>query len=515
MTSELTPAEADELERLLEWEQCLPHLYGFPWYRWAKEFFDTKKKAAFLTAANQVSKSATQLRLAIEWATNKTLWDELWPNLLPGQIPNTFWYFFPTKEIWQQEFESKIVPDYLPRGALKDDPTYGWRHVNDKGFVSKIVFNSGVTIYCKSYAQKIKDLQTGSVHALFLDEECPVEYVPELQARIRATQGYLRAVFTATLGQEYWRRVMEPKDPNEEIYRGAFKRTVSLYDSQVYIDGRKSIWTDQRIQEVIDECTSDAEVQRRVFGRFVKSEGLAFGSFDLQRNMTNPERIPGLYGHFSGVDPGSGGKEGHPAAMVFIAVRPDYREGLVYRAWRGDGIPTANPDILNKFRELSPPLLMGKVYDYKDKDFYLVAQSQGEDFRPANKARDEGFGLVNSLFKNGMLKIFRNDVELGKLVTELLTLARDVDKREAADDLCDALRYCCMSIPWDFSHTVTAVDPKKYLDSPADTRTEEQRIRDDILKDRRAFALNLTNKVDDTFEAEMEYWNELSGAGNE
>lgn len=507
---QLTPKEVDELERLLEWEKSLPHLYGFPWYSWAKKFFDSKHKAAFLTAANQVSKSSTQIRTGIEWATNQSLWNTLWPKLLENQKPNTFWYFYPTKEQWQAEFESKWVPDFLPRN--KDDATHGWRTANDKGLVTKIIFNSGVTIYCKTYAQKIKDLQTGSVHALFLDEECPAEYIPELQARLRATNGYIRAVFTATHGQEYWRRVMEPKSRQEEIYPDAFKQTVSLYDSQEYINGRKSQWTNQRIQEIIDECTSDAEVQRRVFGRFVKSEGLRFDSFDLERNMMPPQQIPTSWGIFGAVDPGSGGKSGHPAAITFIAVRPDYKEGWIFKGWRGDGIQTANPDILNKFRELKGNmLLMGQVYDYKDKDFFLIAQSQGEPFQMANKTRDEGFGLVNSLFKNGMLKIFKNDPELGKLVTELMTLSKTIDKREAKDDLCDAVRYGCMSIPWDFASTHEPIDISKFQDAPMDTRTQQQKANQELAKARRDFVLNINPPVDHTSDPEFEYWNELSG----
>lgn len=509
---QLTPKEVDELEHLLEWEKSLPHLYGFPWYGWAKKFFDSKHKANFLTAANQVSKSSTQIRTAIEWATNQSLWPTLWPKRLENQKPNTFWYFYPTKEQWQAEFESKWIPDFLPRNALKDDPTYGWRSTNDKGLATKIIFNSGVTIYCKTYAQKIKDLQTGSVHALFLDEECPAEYIPELQARLRATNGYIRAVFTATHGQEYWRRVMEPKSRQEEIYPDAFKQTVSLYDSQEYINGRKSQWTNQRIQEIIDECTSDAEVQRRVFGRFVKSEGLRFDSFDLERNMMQPQQIPTSWGIFGAVDPGSGGKSGHPAAIIFIAVRPDYKEGWIFKGWRGDGIQTANPDILNKFRELKQNmLLMGQVYDYKDKDFFLIAQSQGEPFQMANKTRDEGFGLVNSLFKNGMLKIFKNDPELGKLVTELMTLSKTIDKREAKDDLCDAVRYDCMSIPWDFAATDEPIDIKKFQDAPQDPRTQEERAKQELAKARRDFVLNINPPVDHTSDPEFEYWNELSG----
>lgn len=787
--SPLTIQEIEELEYGLKVKQELPHLAGFPWYKWAKEFYDSTDKAAFLVAANQVSKSSTQIRTAINWATNPDLWKKLWPGLLPGQKPNQFWYFYPTFEVWQTEFETKWEPDFLPRGDFKHDPVFGWNEEYDKGQIKKINFNSGVTIYCKAYSQRIKDLQSGSVHALFCfiagtmvitpygrrpiesikvgdavlgqngfetviraisreseivevtfssgntltgspdhpimtdrgwvsmgeltssdrcqklslcdyanwmssfltrgfslginytqtraakiigvrrlvemisstlrygksltvnasqkitsfitrmeipsimpliissschgpitqgytssrsgfqkngrhllaslaapnlraeaqsepsrgivrrdaavrsfliaaklaaqrflrglipsrysavepvrtgplprarvfnievtgshtyfandilthncDEECPVEFMPELQARLRATDGYMRGVFTATIGQEYWRRVMEPKNPEEELYPNAFKRQVSLYDSQKYVDGRPSRWTDQRIKQIINECPTDAEVQRRVFGRFVKSEGLKVESFDLERNTCKQLPIPKSWGIYGGVDPGSGGKSGHPAAILFVAVRPDYKEGIFFRAWRGDGIATANTDILQKYREMKHGLLiMAQVYDYKDKDFQLTAQASGETFLPAKKQRDEGFGLLNSLFKTGMLKIQRGDSELEKLITEIQSLSALTDKRKAMDDLIDCARYLSMEIPWDFSGmALDLAAAKKYEDAPPDERTEEQRIAEEMLKARRDFALNKSPGPD--LDSEFEYWNDLSGAGND
>ena len=72
-------------------------------------------------------------------------------------------------------------------------------------------------------------------------------------------------------------------------------------------------------------------------------------------------------------DPGSGGITGHPAGIIFLAVSPDFKQGRVFRAWRGDGVPTTSQDTLNKYRELRrdlKPVL--QVYDYASKDFFLV-----------------------------------------------------------------------------------------------------------------------------------------------
>jgi hypothetical protein len=489
----------------------LPHLSGFPWYRWAKDFFDSTNKQNFLCAANQISKSTTQQRKMIDWATDVSKWKKLWPGLLPGQKPNQFWYFFPTAEVWTAEFESKIKPDLMPRGPYEGHPQYGWKAVYDKGLIKRIDFNSGVSIYCKTYSQKPKDLQSGSVHALFLDEEPPIIFLPELQARLRATSGYMHAVMTPTLGQEYWRRVFQPRNPEEEIFPNAWKRQVSLYDSQKYIDGTKSRWNDKRIEEIIAESPTEAEVQRRVFGKFVKSDNLRFESFDMDRNTMSPQPVPKQWAIYGAVDPGSGGKSGHPAAIVFMAVRPDYREAWVFKAWRGDGIPTANPDILRKFREMRGSLLMtSQVYDYKDKDFYLVALSEGETFTMANKKRGEGYGLLNSLWKLGMLKIFRGDPELEKLIAELLTVPAIDDSRALLNDLSDALRYDVMDLPWDFAGANLMIKREKFMDAPPDPRSDEQIARDEMLKSRRDFVLNKGPSSVDSDEAD--YWNSLNGS---
>jgi hypothetical protein len=156
------------LEQKLELQEGLPHLYGFPWYPWAREFFESQHKYNFLCAANQISKSSTQIRKAIHWATEQSLWPKLWKSK-----PLQFWYLYPTAEVATVEFEKKWVPEFLPRGKYKDDPIYGWKADYIKDSIQAIHFNSGVSIYFKSYAQKTANLQTGTVWVIWADEEMP------------------------------------------------------------------------------------------------------------------------------------------------------------------------------------------------------------------------------------------------------------------------------------------------------------------------------------------------------
>lgn len=495
-----------ELEKVQKFRENLPHLYGFPWYPWARRVFESSDKEILLTAANQISKSSTAIRKNIELATNKDLWPKLWPNLKAWQVPGLFWYFYPTKQAATTEFEQKWVKEFLPRNELKDSEQYGWKPRYDKGDIHSIDFNTGVTIQFKTYAQKVKDLQTASVYHLTCDEELPVDLLPELKARLNATDGYFLTVFTATLGQLYWKMAMEPATPDEETHKDALKIQVSLFDSMKYEDGSPSPWTKEKIQRAIANCPTEAEVQRRIYGKFVKSDGLMYEGFSLENNMSDNHPVPKGWKFFGGVDPGSGGKSGHPAAMVIVATDPTFTKGRVIKAWRGDGIPTTSADILTKYKDLKDDLpMMAQSYDFAAKDFFMIASRAGEAFIQANKKRDEGVATLNTLFKSGMLKLQRHDPEIQKLVNELMTLSSTQAKTQAQDDLIDALRYCIMSIPWDFSQVSLTNKEKKAVGIKAQMKpiTDEDRRREWVLNCERPKNHNLD------VEEELDYWSSL------
>jgi len=344
--------ELDLLEQKIQLIEGLPHLHGWKWYPWARKIFDSYNHNILCTAANQVSKSSTAIRKNIEWACNKDIWKKAWPDLKPGQVPNLFYYFYPNKDVATVEFETKWVPLFLPRGEFKKHPMYGWTEEYDKNFISAVRFNSGVYLGFRTYEQKVTSHQAGTAYKITCDEECPEDLIPEIQARMNASDGYFLHVFTATLGQYYWERAMEPKTPDEETYKDALKLQVSLYDCLSYEDGTSSHWTEEKIQRAIARCGSEAEILRRIHGRFVKSEGLRFWGFERDKNLSPPHPLPQHWHIYSGVDPGSGGSSGHPAAIAFIAVAPDFKQGRIFRSWRGDKIATSNQDVLNKYRML-------------------------------------------------------------------------------------------------------------------------------------------------------------------
>lgn len=443
------------LERKLELAKGLPFLYGWKWYPWARQFFDSTHKISLLCAANQISKSSTQIRKAINWATDMNLWPALW-----NTKPNQFWYMYPSSKQIKTEFQTKWL-QFLPTGKYKEEKIldgklnpYHWKSSTYNKELESIYFpNTGVIIYFKSYNQAVNVLQSSTVYAIFADEEMPVELFDELMFRISASNGYFNMVFTATIGQDFWRQCMEPMDHERELLPHAHKQTVSMYDCQKYLDGTPSHWTDEKIEMVIQRCSSHNEILKRVWGRFIKDgETMKYHQFDLAKHLVKPEPIPPDWNIYAGVDIGSGGSTGHPAAIVFVAVSPDMKLGRVFLGWRGDGIPTTAGDVVEQFIKMKKENKVTtnlQFYDWASKDFYSISASMGEYFVMADKSHEKGEDLINSLFKNNMLLIHETP-ELRKLGYELSNLRNSGSKQSAADDLIDALRYAISKLPWDF-----------------------------------------------------------------
>jgi len=125
-------------EEELDKEQ-LPHLYGFPFYKWQYKFFHDYSRNAFLTAANQIGKSSVAIRKMINLATNKSLWPKIW-----NSVPRQFWYIYPTLDVANREFVTKWEPEFMPRVDPKH-PVYGWRTYKSFGRVTRIEFNNGIS----------------------------------------------------------------------------------------------------------------------------------------------------------------------------------------------------------------------------------------------------------------------------------------------------------------------------------------------------------------------------------
>lgn len=380
------------------------------------------------------------------------------------------------------EVSKKWEPEFMPRARMKDHPIFGWQKEVRNRHVFALHFNSGVSVFFRSYAQAEEVLQSGSPHAIFCDEELPFDLYPELSKRLLATDGYFHMVFTATLGQEEWRQTIEERGVKER-FKDAAKWQVSLRkDCTVYEDGTPSPWTPDRIQRAVDTCQSEAEVLQRIDGKFVVAKGLKYESFQESRNVIPSHFLPKDWKVYVGIDIGTGGENNHPAAITFVGVNSEFTKVRVFKGWRGDGIETESRDILEKFREMKGEMNPEMVcYDHQARDFYIVASRSGQSLSMADKARDSGEGMLNTLFKTGALCIY-DSPDLAPLVQELKTLKKDTPKTKAKDDAIDSLRYAITQIPFNWE-VIMAMLPSKEAQPPAEKKEALDRWGEPLHRD--------------------------------
>lgn len=512
---QLKRTEAAYLRKKAELESVLPHLY-IPMYKWQRSLFESTNRVNLLTAANQIGKSSALIRRAIANCTDPRRWVTLWgENIVPRQM----WYFYPDGLTVEKEVTTKWVPEWLPRKEMERDPQYGWKISNRNGRPDSITFNAGPTIYFQTYSKSVSNVQAGSVYELFADEETPMDFYDELMFRLTATNGIFTSGFTPTLNQLFWKQAME----GDKVLPLAFKQVVSMYDCLKYEDGSPSrVMSMDKIKLAESRCKSDTEKQRRIWGRFITEEGRTYYGFEFERNIKPPHSIRNWY-VYAAVDYGSGSdgydsksKRNHPAAIVFIAVHPEYKKGVVFKSWRGDGVKTTAGDVFNKYMELKEGIEVTQAcYDGAAVDFGTIAQRNGVSFQKADKSRDAGEDLLNTLFKHNMLHIFDDEADNMKLASELMhmMISNQTSGGKKEDDLADALRYACMLVNWD----LTVIQEKSGSDEVKETVTRpltDQEYVEWQIKARRGEDVRHKDSKDEGWselDDEFDMWNEQYG----
>lgn len=452
----LTPKELkmvhDHIAKASSNNLDLPHRTN-KMYSWQREFWNDNSRMKLLTAGNQCGKSYSQIRKEIEVAGNKDIWPSLW-----DMAPTHGWYLYPDKTTLDIEFNEKWLPLMPGRAHTQDRmSSFHWKRYpkSDSKCIEAIEWGSGFTTYFFTYTKRPSTLQAQSVFRIASDEELPDKLYSELQFRLSATKGYFSMVFTATLGQELWRKAMQPEAYEDEVFPDAWKRTISQYDCLYFEDGSPGLYTPEMIETNIRNCKSQAEVERRVFGRFVVDSNRLIPTFEAKKHVIPKAPIDPSWQVRAAVDMGSGGKTGHPAAILFLATDPKQKptRGKFFLGWRGTaGYETTAGDVYERFRkmrdsnDLKP---IRQIYDHESAEFRIIASRHNDPFTKANKSREEGISLINTLFKYEALEVML-DAELGKLVAECTTARPAKSKTsKTGDDLIDAARYLVMDVLWD------------------------------------------------------------------
>ena len=417
-----------------------------------------------LTCANQVGKSFALQRKMIWLATSPHLWPRYFPKR--GAETNCFLWFSPDKNTFKREWNLKWETS-LPK-IPRDHPlweVFGYELGPKKDGVHEYIrWNSGVYTYFMFYTQDPSHLQSSTVDAVFCDEEPPESLYNEIRARLIATRGFFCAAFTATIGQLIWYNAMEKVGTKDENFVQAWKRCISLYECQKYMDGDTNTpWDDDSIQSVIDDFSHDPdELKKRVWGRFVLGSGKAFFGYLPSKSYLDEYSIQRGCPIFGVADPGSGGEKGHPAGLMIVQHDIVRNWLVVLSCWRGDKVATTSNDILKQFSKMSQGLqIEALIYDHSAADFRLTCERDRSTLQllSANKGRKEGFERVNSYLEAGVLKIPQNrpdgvtwweKEQIEKLHDELVTVVKVPEtggkRPNITDDLTDCLRYVSLHI---------------------------------------------------------------------
>lgn len=501
-------AEAKKLQRDVQTREELPHLFRIKPYKWMNEYWASSNRMKFICAGNQLGKSTAQIIHAIDLATNKAKW----PEYFPRREPQVFWYIYPSKAKIGEEYKEKWSEN-LPCGSMKTHPIYGWKEFKIDGEFAGIQFNSGVSIYFKSWGQ---DLQAGTVDFVGVDEEPPFGLYAELQMRLSYYSGIYSQVFTATLNQAFFYDVIEKRGRRGERFPEAAKWQISMErDCRFFADGTPSHFTQEEVNKRKNSIGDPAEVDRRIHGRFVTSIGRKFKTFNRERHLVPRQRLNANdWFFYAGVDIGTGG-DGHPAAIAVVAVKKDLKFGRVVRFWIGsDQENTTTTDILNKYVLMTEDLPMtNSFYDWHSKEFHLRSMAAGIPFSRAEKSHEIGDDLLSVLFKNNMLVIEEGrDHEEQEMVERLCgqfeTLKANALKKDADDDGIDGVRYAIAGLVWDLSDVTTTLIEND--DSPKEMTESEQRA---------ANGERMVKPKDDTgdwsFESDVDLYNELQSAAGD
>jgi hypothetical protein len=152
-------------------------------------------------------------------------------------------------------------------------------------------------------------------------------------------------------------------------------------------------------------------------------------------------------------------------------------------------------------------------YDQQSRDFKTITDRAGDTFLGSNKKHEDGEDTLNLLFKNGMLHIF-DEAPLEKLAGELSTIMKDTPKNKAKDDFADALRYCVVTMPWDWTCLVKAKSSTEIANEMAKPLTEAEYIAMEIETRRGVFvdpmkrrSMSLEEQGWSDIEEELDEWN--------
>lgn len=322
----------------------------------------------------------------------------------------------------QRETNQPELQKWIPKKEVKK---IYWM---SNGVIDKIDLMNGSTIGFKTYDQGRKAWQGPVRDLIWHDEEAPGDIIEE--ARARLTRPGARFIFTMTplLG---FTQIYE--DFVEDIKPWRKLLVASTYENKKHLTGEYF-----ETMESMDEQTK----QQRLFGQFVKLEGLVYSEF--KRSVHVIRHIdPDIkrYVFLGGMDFGAS----HPTAFLIAGIDIDDNV-YIFGEYKETGL--GFDEYALGWKRLSTGYQTRRVFrDPSAKQAGIEMRRLGiKNIVPGINDRGAGINLIQSLLKSGKLFISTNCPELiyefeHHRYQKLKAGQKDADVIKVDDDLLDCLKY--------------------------------------------------------------------------
>jgi phage terminase large subunit-like protein len=289
-------------------------------------------------------------------------------------------------------------------------------------------------IHFKSYDQGRQGLQGANLAGFYLSEQCPLPLIREIIARTRKWKYPGSQIYNCT--------PLEPDLELEEIYNNQISYpSWKFYNMSAKAAAKAGHITEDYLKQIL-ETELEELIETRLEGVFASYQGIIYRHF-TKDCIIEPFTIPQGFIHTRGLDLGYS----DPTACVWVAKSPDgtyyiYREYSQNRTLIRDHVK-----VIDDGWQYKHPAY-GAIYaDTDAQDLAEYAHHGMKNIlRAWKESRNAGISILQHLFRDGKIKIFKTCPELIAALKGYVWNPKKSDEPlHVNSHLPDALRYCLSS----------------------------------------------------------------------
>jgi hypothetical protein len=346
-----------------------------------REAYHDSRMTVLMEGGNQSGKSRTAVLKVVGFALEQV------ENCFPGQDVN-IWYTTTTydkfaEQAWNHFKEALLWPHEsvakLPTTRIKAINWLGKSPEKPMYFALKRPSGSTAHIYIHTYAQGRSEFQGQTIHLAVVDEECSEEIFTEIWARTLASRGARLVVACTPIEGEPWLdRIRKSADDGVNAKHYRFRTRDNPSNNTAAIEEMEKMFKD-----VPEELELRLMGIPRLGSALVYSDRIFTGDHLIAYKDTDIN--PQDWTLNRAIDAGFR----HPAC-VWMAIRNDGKQVILYRSWRGKDLTIAEAakkilDLSGKEKylwDIIDPAVMQKSAETGQPEM-LVWQANGINAAPA------------------------------------------------------------------------------------------------------------------------------------